>query len=375
MMKRIFIFLLMCVSVFMAEAQKKKELTTPVNISYCLPKVMYNIEITMECAYDIPGPYQHLAEQELRLKPQITEAKERWTIKQMEIKPQYAPDAVFSIVATNEYTPVTLSLSAEGFLAGVVKGGESSAFNGLEAIKYLATTRENKEEINIINLSTYNHLKEVLDSNYTFQEVDGEMRKIWDPIVRYVPKNESDNVKEAVSEIIRIRSERVRLLSAENNLPDGKSLEILLKEYDQMEANYLSLFMGKTIRREIKKVVSCCPLKADEQVVAFRFTENEGVVDVKDVSGIPYFLKVVEVVVPVSNVQGGEEGMAIHYRVPAVGKLQLLKGKEVLMEMPTIVPQLGEIKRFPLDVISNEGLCLEFYPQFGSLKSVQKITK
>jgi hypothetical protein len=259
-------------------------------------------------------------------------------------------------------------------LAGVVNGTPAAVFNGFESMSYVADKKgKDQEEIDIVNLNTYNHLKEVLDSNFTFQEVDGEMKKIWDPIVRYVNKTESDNVKEAVSEIFRIRSERVKMLSSESELPDGKSLEIILKEFDQMEKNYLSLFMGKSETREVKRVVTCMPGKADEQVVAFRFSEKEGLTDPKNVAAIAYFLKMTNVVVAASNTMDASgEAKAIYYRVPAIAQLQLLKGKEELISLQTIVPQLGETKRFPIDIIANEGLILEFYPQFGSLKSVRK---
>ena len=163
------------------------------------------------------------------------------------------------------------------------------------------------------------------------------------------------------------------MLAAENNVPDGKSLEILLNEFARMEANYMSLFMGKTEKRKIKKVVTCIPARADEPVVAFRFSEKEGMSDAKNVSAIAYSLKVADVVVPVSKSLGeGDYASAIFYRVPAVGELQLLKGKEKIISFQTIVPQLGEVKRFPVDVISNEGLMLEFYPYSGALKSIKK---
>ena len=85
------------------------------------------------------------------------------------------------------------------------------------------------------------------------------------------------------------------------------------------------------------------------------------------------FLKIEEAVVPASSpVSGGGEAAAVYYRVPATATLKLLKGKEEIMSYPAIVPQLGEIKKFPVDVISSEGLMLEFYPQFGSLKSIRK---
>ena len=162
-------------------------------------------------------------------------------------------------------------------------------------------------------------------------------------------------------------------MGAENNVPDGKSLEIILKEFDRMEKNYLSLFLGKRETVKVKRVFQCIPEKANEPVVAFRFSEQNGVTDTKNVAAQAYFLKIEEAVVPASSpVSGGGEAAAVYYRVPATATVKLLKGKEEIMSYPAIVPQLGEIKKFPVDVISSEGLMLEFYPQFGSLKSIRK---
>lgn len=373
-MKNITIGLAMMAVVLSAGAQKKKEMTTLVNVNYCLPKVNYRVTVSMECTEFIPGPYQGYAEKELGMKPEITRRDERWKITRMEVTPHYVPDekAVYSVSASGDYLPVMLSLTAEGFLTGV-SAGKGGVFNGDETLKVVPDESEGSERIDIMKLNTYNHLKEVLDTNYTYQEIDGVMKKIWDPIVHYAPKTESDNVKEAVSEIFRIRSERVKLLGAENNVPDGKSLEIILKEFDRMEHNYLSLFMGKKETRKLKKVFECTLVKADEPVVAFRFSEETGMADPKNVSAQPYMLKLENAVVAASTpVAGATEGSAIFYRVPAVGDLKVLKGKEEIMSFSSIVPQLGEIKRFPVDVISNEGLMLEFYPRFGALKSVRK---
>ena len=79
------------------------------------------------------------------------------------------------------------------------------------------------------------------------QEIDGVIKRIWDPIISYKPKTRRDLMSEAVKEIFRIRSERVKLLAAENEVPDGKSLQVILKEFDRMERDYLSLFMGTSL--------------------------------------------------------------------------------------------------------------------------------
>lgn len=373
-MKKILVLLVVSALVMQVFAQKKREVSTAVHVNYCLPKVVYKLEVTMDCVHYIPGPYWKYAEKELSLTPKIVEAIDRWKITDIQVSPQYLPDekAVYSVAASSDYWPVSLTLSAEGFLAGVA-GGKGEVVGNYDVMKYHNTGMNDIEVIDITKLNTYNHLKEVLDTNYTFQEVDGEMKKIWDPIIRYTRKTELDNVKEAVSEIFRIRSERVRMLNADNNVVDGKSLEIILAEYDKMEANYLSLFMGKKIVSKVKKTVYCTPMKSDEPILAFRFSENDGITDAKNVSAAGYFLQLTNVTVPSSmSVEGESDVAGIFYRVPAMGELQLLFGKDVLIKMEAIVPQLGEIKRFPLDVISNGGLSLEFHSKYGSLKSVKK---
>ena len=46
-MKRVFIVSLMLVVCLAAAAQKKKELTTLVNVNYTLPKVAYEVELSL----------------------------------------------------------------------------------------------------------------------------------------------------------------------------------------------------------------------------------------------------------------------------------------------------------------------------------------
>lgn len=372
-MRKVLIVCFILTMVLGVNAQKKKELTTAVEVNYCLPKVVYQLEVTMECTHCIPGPYWKYAEKELGMVPKIIRDEERWELKNIRVKPIFVPDekAVYSISASTDYIPLTLTLSAEGFLAGV-SAGEGTEVGNYGMMKYRNDEEEEVEYVDIMKFKTYNYLKEVLDTNYTFQEIDGEMKKIWDPLIRYERKSEMDNVREAVSEIFRIRAERVQLLDAENEVPDGKSLEIILREFDNMEENYLSLFMGKQQKRVVKRTVVCEPVKAGEAVVAFRFSAQEGMTDVKNVSAQTYSLQLKNVVVPASETDTKGSAPAIYYRVPAIGELQLLRGKEVIMTSEAVAPQLGNIKCFPTEVISNDGLMLEFYPQLGSLKSVKK---
>ncbi len=373
-MRSIILFVLLVMMVVSAGAQKKKEASNaPAGINYCLPKVNYRVEVVLEHIKIIPGPYQKYAEKELGLKPEMFDKEETWEIKDIIVTPQSVPDenAMFSVSVSGDYHALLLALSVEGFLAGVAGGGKEVSYE--DPVMYYS--KDDKKERRLINRMHLNTLKEVLDTNYTYQEVDNVMKKIWDPIVKYVPKGERDNVEEAVSEIFRIRSERMDLLEAGSGVPDGKALEILLKELGRMEEGYLSLFIGKREVHRIIKVFDCVLDKADEPVVVFRFSKENGIVNKRDVSAIAYMLQLENVVTldsSPSRVSASEVQPGIYYRVPAIAELKLMKGTEELATLRAIVPQLGSIKKFPMDVIINEGLSLELYPKYGSLKSVSK---
>ena len=377
-MKRIILIFIMGIGIYSSLfAQKKKEISTPVTVDYCLPKVSYLLTVQMEYTKFIPGPFQQYAEKELGVRPEITAPREEWSILSINILPRYMPDeeASYSLSASGDYNPVLLSLSPEGFLAGVAAGPIPMKVTDSEVV-YKAFSRDMQEEVDITALNTYNPLKEVLDTNYTYQEVDGVMKKIWDPIIRYTSKADADIMNEAVKEIFRIRSERTRLIAAENEIPDGKSLEVILKEFDRMEKDYLTLFMGKSTRQLVERTFLVSPEKEGVPVLAFRFSESEGIAAKKNVSAIAYSLVAENLFIPykkaAETVQNASPVAVIHYRVPAIGDIKLVRANEELQRFRSVIPQLGVIKTFPIDVVGNEGFMLEFYPEYGSLKSVSK---
>ena len=374
-MKKI-VFVLFCAILMTSGsfAQKKKEINTPFTVSYCLPKISYRVKVKAEVVRYIPGPYVVYAEKELGMKPEGTVSKEQWEIKSVQVTPFTIPDekAVYSMTATGEYGSVMLSLSPEGFLAGVAAGASDLKVQ-MGGMEYWRYGTDRRREIKMTDLSTYNPLKEVLDTNYIEQEIDGVVKRIWDPIISYAPKSKRDLMAEAVKEVFRIRSERVKLLAAENEVPDGKSLEVILKEFDRMEQDYLSLFMGKKVRQSFERVFVCTIEKENEAAVAFRFSSTEGFVDRKNVSATAYSLIAERVVVPAaSDVQTAPTQSVIYYRVPAVADVKLVRLSEELQRFRSVIPQLGVIKKFPTDVINAEGLQLEFYPEYGSVKSINR---
>ncbi|MDR1756399.1 MAG: DUF4831 family protein [Culturomica sp.] len=375
-MKRIYVICLLLLTGFSATvAQKKKELSLPVTVHYCLPKVSFRVTAVLECTRLIPGPFRQDAERELGIRAEITEPGELWRVAELQIRPEYLPDeqAVYSVTASGDYAPVMLSLSPEGFLAGVSSGSRSVPREEWH-VKYTlpVTAEEHEEEVDLTALKVYNPLKEVLDTNYIVQEIDGVEKKIWDPIVRYEKRTHREVMQGAVREIFRIKSEREKLVAGEGELPVGASLKTVLKELDRMEQEYFSLFLGKKEVYTIERTFSVLPGKEEEPVAIFRFSETEGVVERQNVTAVVYSLVVEQLSIPASGRGAAAPAAAIYYRVPATGEVKLINSFGELQRFRAVIPQEGTIQTLPAEVIANEGWTVEFHPEYGSLKSITK---
>lgn len=349
-----------------AAGQRGRTVSTPVSVSYLLPKISFNVEVSMERVELIPGPFEEYAERQLGTRPAITGRGQSWRVKSIRVTPVPVPDArrAYTINASGEYGGILLSLSPEGFLTGA---GAAGAAGVERPIEYVAPARADGA-IEYARFGIESTQKEVLDSNFSMMEVEGVARRVWDPIERRVLKEREEYVQEITDQIFAIRQKRLDALTSPGGIPEGS-----VKALDALEEAYLSLFLGRTVTREETRVFTYTPEKAGEATPLFRFSEARGVAARDDVSATPYLIEVDNVVVPGEGpATERETPPGLTYRVPAVADLRVFKGDNKLFEGRCIVPQLGYLKQFPLDVIGNEGLSIEFYPAYGSIKSVTR---
>jgi hypothetical protein len=288
------------------------------------------------------------------------------------VTPLSIPDGkIYQVTTSGDYSGILLQLTPEGFLAGV---GAATTTVAAAAKDHYTWENAPKPEASIdyYRFGIQSTLKEELDSNFTALEVDGTLRQVWDPIVRNVLKAPEDYVQEITAEIFAIREKRLNLLSGAPGAPGAPVTKEALEALQELEDQYISLFMGKKIPHKVVRRFTFVPEKGKETATIFRFSEREGITTKNNVSAQPYILELKNSVAPEENAAVSRAASGVAYCVPAVADLCLSRGNEVLLEERCIVPQLGYTKLFPLEVIANEGYSLEFYPAYGSLKSVVK---
>ena len=136
-----------------------------------------------------------------------------------------------------------------------------------------------------------------------------------------------------------------------------------------MEKEYFALFLGCSDTVEQKYTLYVDPVNMKTGQVAFRISESSGIVDTKDSSAKPVILTYSGVQLPMRPA-AQLSGSDLAYRIPAVANVTVSYDNAALMSFNAIIPQWGVIQKFTANELNN--LKIDFYSQYGSLKSVVK---
>jgi hypothetical protein len=368
-MRRIILIVLPVLLATAATGQKGRAVNAPLTLSYMLPRASFEIEVTLECTARVPGPFHAHAARQLGTRAGIATPSQTWRVKRARARAVATPDAraIFTLTSTGgDPGGLQLNLTPEGYLAGV---GRATVGGGEEhPVEYIAGAARPSLEIEYARFGVASTQKEVLDSNFSVMEIDGEERRVWDPIERHVLKDEEELVQEITAELFATRRKLLDGLSSPGGLPAAS-----IARLDELEKAYASLFLGKEVSWETTRVFTYTPERAGEATPLFRFSAERGITDAGDATGTLYTARVVDAVIagePAATDTAAKP--ALTYRVPATGRLRVSSGEEVLLDGPCIVPQLGYLKQIPLETISGEGLAIEFHPLHGSIRGVTR---
>jgi hypothetical protein len=247
------------------------------NAMYVLPRTSFLVTVNFEKETQIAGPYWRYSGRLLGTEAPITENVVRYRITSTDVKSFLEPDpAHYYSVNTikGSLNPETLTLlGSAGFI-----------LNPAVAIGYPELVMNDKSTAYnpwFSDLSISLNLKEVTDTLYKTMLTDSSYVRI--PVFRKqeMAKTIDQKAEETANFIIKIRKRRFKLLAGEYEIfPEGKALEVSVRELDQLEREYLELFMGKTIRENFTRsfVVRPESSSAKEQIVVTKFSDKLGFV-------------------------------------------------------------------------------------------------
>lgn len=236
-------------------------------VNYALPTTTLKVTVSVSKVQDVRGYFADYAESLLGLTNIIQQNRTHYVLNAVEIEPLKTADM------TNVYRAFT---SNPVFAEAMEKAPLTS--NVTYPDGYLTAYQTH-------SASLPDFFKNYADISYTQQQETFVDTKIIDGVVTQVPANHTKTVsksfenkaREAADAIMKSRKDQYNLVAGEQETPyTGEALAIMLSELKNWESNYMSLFTGVSIADTIQYVFYFTPNDKLEQMTAFYFNENKG---------------------------------------------------------------------------------------------------
>lgn len=327
-----------------------KEATTPLEgITYVLPKTVLTATVTYNQYVQTPGPYAQFAERFLGLSTVIQNEQTTHELVSVTLTSTPVPDqtAWFHAKPTDSKHPVDIHLSPEGFLLGSNKPTMASPSNTERQASAIKET--NKK-------STQTQPTSILTRDMQQATSTAKLAEM------------------AAAQLFTIRETRMSLLQqeTEHTPADGMAFSLILEELNRMETYYMEQFTGNKTCITLVKQIDFEP-KREEEVVLFRFNQQNGMVDKNDLSGSPVSIKLTKKPLPdMSTLKKRELTKreaknpslpGIYYRIPGPTLITVSDTQKTYAQSTLSIPQFGSINILPITLTRTFRLC----PLTGSL--------
>lgn len=318
-------------------------------IVYSLPLTSFRFLAEADHESFVAGPYAKFAQKYLGI--QAREASgETYTLRSVEMVPFTEADRS-SNIALN--IGVSKSASANFLVMisqGVIIWSDSYDKKGANMRFPVKADQSAFEK----SLSTSN-LTSVSTTLYkTVQSVSG-LERVPVQQSQVVEKSLEKRAEETAGLIFRLRNKRMEIITGETDATfTGDALRAAIDEINRLEAEYLSLFTGKSVSDVQKMEFDVVP-KADNPkqfYIAFRISDTQGLLASDNVAGRPVVLELVQdgANAPKINMDLSTTKGRVLYRKPAIMNARVSDGQKLLLQTRVAVYQLGSILSFPIDV-------------------------
>ncbi|MBO4427504.1 MAG: DUF4831 family protein [Bacteroidales bacterium] len=321
-----------------------KAQSEPASVSYALPKSVLSFDVKAQKTSFHAGPYAKYASKYLGF--EAREADETsYSIVSVSVKSRNEADqgSRYSAVITPAGRRDYFSLGTQGLI--VREGGPSTGTNvwRFPAPKNGAFSVEG------------------LPANLTRET--GTLYRQGRASVQQsavVEKSEEQKAREVADKIFAIREQKYKILVGDTDATySGEAMKATIDELNRIEAECLELFQGSSESAEVQAVFEIIPEKDVLLYVAFRVSDEEGLVQADNIAGKPYIveLKPEEIPAPQKAEQPATakkkkgkdaEPQLLHYRIPAICTLRLGDGQNTLLQARVPVYQFGIDETMPI---------------------------
>ena len=305
-------------------------------VSYSLPQTVLVFEVEAVRETFAAGPYALYARKYLGIR---AEAQDRVSYKVTSVKLTPAVEADQSVRYSFQMSPqgqtIYLQLTSQGLISG-----PAGSYTPEKGWKYPAGKAEGFSGRGVpSNLS-----------EKTTTLIEEGNRLVQQSVV--VEKTTEAKAKEVADKIFEIRDIRYKILVGDTDASySGEAMKAIIDALDKLEADYLKLFTGYSSYDSEKSSFELIPTKGESQMyIAFRLSDEEGLVPADNVSGKPYIVSIgVEEIAPAPNADAkGKAQQVVYYRIPSICNVRLGDGVSTLLQTRVPIYQLGIVAEYPV---------------------------
>ena len=337
-------------------------------IIYALPNTTLRFIVETQRTDIIPGPYAEFAFKYLGIENAPENENTQWQIININIDSynEIDPDHYYVLEPSGKFNFDFLKLVNNGLIFPVNSRSNENLANDFYG------EFDPGEDIVFTDLSVKQYVGKEDVTYYKRVQRDSIFAKV--PVVKkqYVQKSFEDKAEEASNFIFMIRAKRFELISGMADFyPEGKSLEVAIKKLDNLEDEYMSLFIGKKFTSTYKAVFEFTPTEDElsQPYILFRFNEEKGVLQPNDLRGRPILVEMVKMdktknlsfIINDLNKDGSVYKDKLYYRFPDLAEIKIIDGQKKIATRKLNIEQFGIIMALPTIFLMDEEKFIEFY--------------
>ena len=356
------------------ETEKSRE-----GLYYALPRTRVIVDVEVKKTMSYRGPYADYASKYLGLNNVTKEDKTAFEIQDIKISTVYEPDpeqfyfVEFKEKDNEEKRNLMMELTESGLIVNV---NDTTEF---QTSRKVTSMTDNKKEEDFNETFSYlpdKNLYEKVDT--VFQKVRRDTFTTTKRILKrkMVQKNEEQKAKEAANFILKVRDQKMNLITGYQETPYSQgTMKYMFDQLDNMEKKYLKLFTGMQTSKTLNYRFSFMPPANVDSIEEnlFRFSRDQGVLQNNaDSSGEVVTLKIERQQRPgkmyehIKAKYDKEQGNSgFYYRLPEKANILVKQKEKPLAEVLMQISQFGVVNTLPERYDK-----LRFYPSSGMIKTI-----
>jgi hypothetical protein len=171
-----------------------------------------------------------------------------------------------------------------------------------------------------------------------------------------VEKTLEQKAAETAEMILKLRKQRLQIVTGDTDATySGEAMGAAIDELTRLENEYMTLFTGYSERQPQHMTFEVIPdpAKENQMYVAFRMSENGGLVPADNISGKPVIMEIVPQTFaqPEVEKEKKDKEVGVYFRIPAACTVRLLDGMDLIIQSRMPIYQLGQETSLPVNMV------------------------